>query len=205
MSLFQKTTTHNHTLQVTSLGGTGTTMLYRFLEDYDADVPKDTHDWIPWKHQRTPPADSKVSRGFRALYLFGNPMNAVLSVFRRGYQHWHVERMDGDVDAWDKSWDLEEFLAQGHDHFRMERHFLNWTQADRSYPILLLNFDALWERLPEVFAFLGLPSSAMGEFPERRERHSDWLSQPTQIRRDLKDMYGSLQERIECTSDFRII
>ena len=74
-------------------------MLYRFLEDCTADVPKDTHDWIPWKHQPLPPADSKVSRRFRALYLFGNPMNAVLSVFRRGYQHWHLEQLRGNVDA----------------------------------------------------------------------------------------------------------
>jgi hypothetical protein len=195
----------NHSIQVTSFGGTGTTMLYHFLERCGADVPKDSHDWIPWKHQRVPPSNSEVPRGFRALYLFSNPMNAVLSVFRRDYQHWHVERIGGNVDAWDESWVLDDYLAQEDDIFRLADHFHNWTSANRDYPIMLLRFGALWDHLPEVFAFLGLPSSHMTEFPEKEKRRSDWTDEPPQTQSHLEQMYGALSEEIERAPNIEII
>jgi hypothetical protein len=183
-------------------------MLYRFLESKDVAVPGDCHDWLPWKHLPEPPSDDNVDNGFRAIYLFGDPMNAVLSVFRRDYQSWHVRNMnsrDEDWAGWDDDWDLEDFLSQGYDYFHMERHFTNWTEAERDYPILLLRFDALWQRMPEVFAYLGLPSPTMEHFPERRERLSDWSSQPSHIQRRLTRMYGDLKYKVDDTPDLQII
>ena len=180
-------------------------MLYRFLERCKADVPSDTHDWIPWKHQRVPPSDNDVPHGFRSLYLFDNPMNAVLSVFRREYQHWHIDRINGDVEAWDESWSLEDYLEHGDDLFRLSDHFNQWSTADRSYPILLLRFDALWDRLPEVFAFLGLATSLMGDFPGRKERSSDWTTESDSIQQGLREMYGDLHREIADAPDLKII
>jgi hypothetical protein len=180
-------------------------MLYRFLDRYGIDVPKEGHDWIPWKHQRVPPSDDEVPRGYRALYLFGNPMNAVLSVFRRDYQHWHVKRMDGDIEAWDDSWDLDDFLTQGSDLFRLADHFYEWANADREYPIMLLRFHALWDHLPEMFAFLGLPSSNITDFPEKEERNSDWTEEKPHIRNRLKEMYGELSKEINKSPDIEVI
>ena len=109
------------------------------------------------------------------------------------------------LEGWDDDRSLEEFLAQEEDHFHMEYHFLNWTQAGRPYPILLPNFDALWERLPEVFAFLGFPFSAMAEFPERKPRKSDWKEEPDGIRRQLQDMHGELEYKVEAQLSLRVI
>jgi hypothetical protein len=208
MSFLGKRTTLDHTLQVTSYGGTGTTMLYRFLEQHTAHIPQDHENWKPWKHLPEPPSNDSVDDGFRAVYLFGNPMDAVLSVFRRDYQSWHVRNMNSheeDWAGWDDDWDLEDFLSQGYDYFHMDRHFTNWTQADRDYPILLLRFDALWERMPEVFAFLGIPTSLMTTFPERRERSSDWTSEPDSIQTRLQEMYGELHREVAAAPDLHII
>jgi hypothetical protein len=208
MSFLSNLSTLDHTLQVTSYGGTGTTMLYRFLEQHTAQVPQDHENWKPWKHLPEPPSDDNVDVGFRAVYLFGDPMDAVLSVFRRDYQSWHVRNMnshDEDWAGWDDDWHLEDYLSQGYDYFHMDHHFTNWTEADRDYPILLLRFDALWERMPEVFAYLGLPSRAMEHFPERRERNSDWSSQPSHIQRHLEHLYGDLKSRVDDTPDLHVI
>ena len=133
-------------------------------------------------------------------------MNAVLSVFRRDYQKWHLPNMRNDItEPADDDWTLAEFLERGVDEFRMAKHFHSWTRADRSYPILLLKFDALWERLPEVFAFLGLPSAARDDFPERRERHSDWTDQPEPVQQQLKEMYGDLRQEVDAAPALRII
>ena len=182
-------------------------MLYQFLEEHSADIPQDHDNWKPWKHLPEPPADWEVQDGFRAVYLFSHPMNAILSVFRRDFQKWHARAMnrDDNYSEWNDDWELADFLKQDVDHFRMGEQFHGWTRADRSYPILLLKFDALWDRLPEVFAFLGLPSEAMGEFPERRERHSDWTDEPEEVQRGLEQMYGELRREVKEAPDLKII
>lgn len=195
----------DHTLQVTSFGGTGTTMLYEFLEELDADIPSDHPNWRPWKHLPVPPEGNEVKDGFRAIYVFGNPMDAVLSVFRRDYQRWHIRNMREDVtEPKSPDWDLDEFLQQSEDPFRMDKHFHEWTHADRSYPILCLKFDALWKHLREFFAFAGLPTKYLDEFPKRRERASDWTEEEDHIRRGLREFYGELWSEIQETPDFQI-
>jgi hypothetical protein len=196
----------DHTFQVTSFGGTGTTMLYEFLEEHEVDIPADHSNWKPWKHLPTPPGDDEVKDGFRAVYVFGNPMDAVLSVFRRDYQRWHVRNMREDIsEPASADWGFDEFLEGTEDPFRMEKHFHEWTEANRAYPILCLKFDALWEHLPEFFAFAGLPSQFIDDFPKRRERHSDWTEQSPDIRRRLEGRYGALADEIESFPEVRII
>jgi hypothetical protein len=193
----------DHTVQVTSFGGTGTTMLYDVLEEHDVDVPSDKQ---PWKHRPRPLEERTVPPGFRAIYLFGNPMNAVLSVFRRGYQRWHFRNMTGDFDGWNEELScLDGFLRRDTDPFRMEEHFENWMQADRSYPILLLRFDTMWAHLPELFAFVGLPTRLIDSFPEKRERHSVWQNEEERVQNQLRRMYGDFAERIDRFPDWKVI
>lgn len=204
LPFFHSTPSIKHSLQVTSFGGAGTTMLYSFLESTNADLPDASHDWIPWKHMTEPPADRDVPDGFRAIYLFSNPMNAVLSVFRRGYQHWHAERMVNGGPAWNDEWELEDMLELDYDPFRMDDHFQAWAEADRSYPILLVRFDALWDHLPELLAFAGVRSTYHAAFPEHRPRNSDWTQAEPEIRDWLDTIYGPFAQRLDDTPDFII-
>jgi hypothetical protein len=146
-----------------------------------------------------------VKDGFRAIYVFGNPMNAVLSVFRRDYQRWHIRNMREDVtEPRSPEWGLDEFLQESVDPFRMAKHFRKWTQANRSYPILCVNFDALWDYLPEFFAYTGLPTKDLDSFPERRERESDWSAEPDYVRSRLQNFYGELWADVKERPDFEI-
>jgi len=205
MSLFRNIGSINHTIQVTSFGGVGTTMLYRFLKSQNVNIPADHPNWRPWKHLLVPPADSEVKDGFRVVYVFGNPMDAVLSVFRRGYQKWHIDNMREDINGpADDAWQLDDFLQESKDPFRMAQHFRTWKEANRSYPILYLKFDALWRHLPEFFAFVGLSTESLDDFPEQRERASDWTEETEYVRRRLKKFYGELWSEIQTAPDFQI-
>jgi hypothetical protein len=205
MDLLRNIGVIDHTLQITSFGGVGTTMLYRFLEEHDANTPSG-HDWLPWKHLPAPPVDSEVKEGFRAVYVFGNPMDAILSVFRRDFQHWHVQNMNTEqaYEEWNDQWTLRDFLNQERDYFRMREQFHNWIEADRSYPIMYVKFDTLWEHLPELFAFAGLPTRCIDEFPDQRERTSDWTEEEEFVWRGLREFYGDLWSEIQETPDFQI-
>jgi hypothetical protein len=192
----------NHTVQVTSFGGTGTSMLCRFLEKSGADLPQSIvpdhieNDWAPWKHMRTPPPEQWVPDDFRAIYVVSDPRNAVLSVFRRGYQYAHVQRMDGDVHRFHSGMTLSDYLNLETDPFKLEGHFERWSQCSRDYPILIVKYDHLWDRIGEIVEFVGLPESIKHDFPERRARSSDWQTLPVCDRTKLDALFGNLAGRI---------
>lgn len=186
-----------HTIQVTSFGGVGTSFFYKFLSEQNTDIPNDRFYGI-WKHQRIPPGKlndklCKVKQDFKAVYLFGNPMDAVISLFQRNYQieilqtllYPHVAYEDKTyLEQWNENWGLEQYLDNGKDLFRLEEHFRNWAECPRegrSYPIMLVKYETMWSHLPELFAFLGMPSSLIDQFPEKRDRNLDWTKEPNGI------------------------
>jgi hypothetical protein len=176
------------------------------MEKTNIGMPKITEgDWAPWKHMRYPPCDHTVQRSFRALYVVADPRDAILSVFRRGYQHWHIQRLDGDVSGWDYSWNLEKFLLSGHDHFRLRDHFDNWVKARRSYPIMVLKYHALWEHLSEVFKFFGVPLAWLERFPQREARKVNWRSEAKEVQDALNNLYGDLAENITMMEDINVL
>ena len=195
-----------HTSQISSFGGSATTALSNFLEQKGVGLPKITEwDWAPWKHMRCPPRDHTVQKGFRALYVVADPRDAMLSVFRRGYQHWHIQRLEGDVASWNFSWDLEQFLSCGHDHFRLREHLDNWIKARRGYPIMIIKYEALWEQLPAVFEFFDAPPARVEESPRRTRRKTNWKSEAKEIIEALNRIYGDLAEDIATMADVNIL
>ena len=170
-------------------------MLLHFLRRQNVSVPPEGPP-NPWKHQSPPPQDDKVPTGFRALYVYGDPRNAVLSVFRRGYQNWHIQNMQEDLRGWNDDWTLRDYLAEGKDLFGLAGHFDSWVTADRDYPIMIAEFDALWDEQSAVFSFFGLPTDAMQDFPERKERNSDWRDESSEVQDQITSIYGDLINRM---------
>ena len=208
-----------HTLQVTSFGGVGTTMLLQFLRENGVDVQEKpsiwTHAkvlkkyttwysasifrpwvahpyWDPWKHLAVPPHDCDVEQSFRAVYLFDDPRNAVLSIFRRGYQNWHIRNMNGNLDEWKEKYTIDNFLSNRIDSFCMGEQFEAWVHAKRSYPILFIKFDEVWDHLKTLFSFVGLAQSKVDCFPEKRSRISDWRTEHSSRQEAIEEMYGTL-------------
>lgn len=195
-----------HTVQVTSFGGSGTTSLCEHLARAGLDLPQ-TPGHFPFKHRRVPPHADEVPAGFRVVYLVGDPRNALVSVFGRGFQGGHYLGMrlqppSAAVDA--RLATLEAFLEAGIDDFALEDHVDRWLGAgDRGYPIVVARFEALQRAWPSIRDVVGLAPDAPGLAP--LARRSNWRSLPRRMRRQLDGMYGDLARRIEALPPAQIL
>jgi hypothetical protein len=183
----------DHTVQVTSFGGSGTTTLLEHLVRHRADVPR-TPGSFPFKHQRVPPPPTEVPPGFRVVYPFGDPRDVVGSVFRREFQggHYRGMRLQKPSPAGERHLvDLDAFLANGVDEFGVADHFARWRgRDDRAYPVLFVRFVDLADVWSDVRDLAGLPRSTPP--PELRPRASAWERLPSPQRARIDDMFGSL-------------
>jgi hypothetical protein len=186
-----------HRVQITSFGGSGTTALHDHLLRVGVDVPT-TPGSFPFKHQRVPPASAEVPPGFRVVYPFGDPRNAVVSVFRRGFQGGHYRGMrlrKPPLAAEGHLTDLAHFLEGGIDEFEILDHFDRWhTRGDRTYPVLFLNFAHLAQAWPALCEFVGLPPDT--ECLPVRPRASEWTMLEPGQRDRIDAMYGALARRL---------
>lgn len=187
----------HHTVQVTSFGGSGTTTLYEHLLEAGADVPN-TPGSFPFKHQRVPPGHAEVPTGFRVVYPYGDPRNAIVSVFRRGFQGGHYRGMRlraPSVEVEQHLESLERFLDAGVDEFELQDHFDRWhAPAARGYPVMFLRFEDLPLIWPRVRDFVGLPRNA--QCPPIRTRASVWEALPAGLRARIDEIYGPLARRL---------
>lgn len=182
----------DHTVQVTSFGGAGTTALCDHLLPLGIDLQKGPAQW-PFKHRRTPPSAGEVPDGFRVVYILGDPRDAILSIFRRDYQvgHWAaLNERDPDEETVRRLASLETFLDAGRDEFELADHFARWRAHDRGYPVMFVRYDHLGEVWPDVARFVGLAPEAPA-LPTK-PRHSDWRALPPERQRQLDDLYGDL-------------
>jgi hypothetical protein len=177
---------NQHDLQLCSYGGVATSFLLQFLISQGLNLPEESDSGI-WKHMRQPPLRKQygdyMGSNYRCVYLVGSPVEAVLSVFRRQFHVFHIDRMQVKKDSlpahWNlanehANWHLQDYVAERRDIFGLEAHFDNWTKSssERDYQIFIVKFEKLWEYLPQLFDFLGLDSLAMQNFPKRRERRT---------------------------------
>ncbi len=189
--------TIRHTVQITSFGGSGTTALLEHLRQAGVDVPE-TPGSFPFKHQRTPPGSDRVPPGFRVVYPYGDPRNAVVSVFRREFQGGHyrgmrLRRPPADVEQSLHS--LERFLERGIDEFEVADHFDRWFARDgRAYPVLFVRYEQLPEVWPTVREFVGLPPDQPALTVQPRV--SEWQALPARLRDRIDRMYGDLARRL---------
>lgn len=187
----------DHTVQITSFGGSGTTALCAHLLSLGVDLQKGPAQW-PFKHRRYPPRADEVPEGFRVVYIVSDPRDAIVSIFRRNYQvgHWTTlnEREPSD-ETLRRLVDLDTFLDAGRDEFALADHFSRWRAHDPGYPVMFLRYDDLGDVWSRVASFVGL-APTQPALPTR-ERHSDWRALPPERRQQLEALYGDLARTID--------
>ena len=204
-------------VQTTSFGGCGTLLIRSFLRAEG--VPTlPWHAARDWQYLRRPPLSSRQGDRFsprihKAIYLFGDPREAILTVFNSASQAAHIERMtcqdspwptEWRADASQPTWTLASYLKLGQDLYRMSEHLDNWLYSPaeyRDYPILLLRYETLWECLPQLFDYLEIPKHRMAVFPPKNAFKTRLEKAPSSIRQLLDTVYGSLTQRIETLPD----
>ena len=195
----------DHTVQVTSFGGAGTTALCGHLDACNADIQSGPGHW-PFKHRRTPPTPDEIPDGFRVIYLVGDPRDAVVSLFRRGYQVGHFRAMrerEPDEQELLRLRTIESCLEPGDDLFDLAGHVDGWLRPGKGFRVLAVRQDALSSAWPSVASFAGLDDSAPA-LPAH-ERSSKWRSQPDPIASALDEIYGPLASRLAALPQASII
>ncbi len=195
----------DHTVQVTSFGGAGTTALCGHLDLCKADIQKGPGHW-PFKHRRTIPTPDEIPDGFRTIYLVGDPRDAVVSLFRRNYQVGHFRAMrerDPDEAELERLNTIETFLAPDDDLFDLAGHVDAWLHPGKGFQVMAVRQDALSSEWPTVAEFAGLDATAPA-LPAH-ERASNWRSKPQPIADALDRIYGPLAARLAALPGVSII
>jgi len=186
-----------HTVQITSFGGTGSTALSGHLRAAGVDLPQ-TPGEAPFKHQRRPPAASDVPEGFRVIYPYGDPRDAMLSIFRRGWIVEHYRALREQVpppEVERRLSSLEAFVDGGVDDFALADHVNRWLDHEPGYPVLFFRYESLETAWPTIREFVGLPADV--PCLAVRARKSAWRLLPEPIRAGIDRIYGTLAATLE--------
>ena len=189
-----KQQTKPRTYIVVSYGGCGSKMLAGWLAQFPRKYAKHVyhfHDKRPPDMLRElppPPRPSTRERDFRArrfpgggrfrtetkpvadlddyrvLYIFKDPVEAMVSRFGYG----HCKHLDGDCGNEASFPKLDVYAEQGVDRMGLLAFFEAYTSPQK-YPIVALNYHKLWQNREAVMSALGLPASLASTFPERTE------------------------------------
>lgn len=190
---------------VASFGGVATTALLHYVREYrTANDPRDS-DGL--KHLVIPPVS--LNAGAKYVYVYGDPRNAVLSLFRRDFQHPHsvkLRRYRRGAPApipWECT--LEEYLSAGVDKFHFRDHFYNWYEDYLSaVPTMFIRYDALHANAESVLDFLDIPMTEIDGFPPYKARESDLSRLDAETRRMLDAMYRDFAEELRAMDDVQI-
>ncbi|OKH18213.1 hypothetical protein [[Limnothrix rosea] IAM M-220] len=128
----------NLELLIVSFGGVGTSFFMNFFNQHKLINCRHNGDGL--KHLVEPPL--VLSPNLKAIYIFGDPIEATVSLFRRGYHHAHSRKISPDKEAtlelMSPETSLEDYAGYGKDLFGFERHYQNWSYIDRHYPVLFI-------------------------------------------------------------------
>lgn len=190
---------------ISSYGGVGTTFFISFVSKYKKTL---AYEEAYFKHIPLPPLSK--NNNLKVIYIFGNPQNACISLFRRNYQNGHSTNYSNYFktrkEPIPKEESLIEYLTKGIDKFRFEKHFLNWSKTHYSkYEILFLKYETLHEHIDVVFDYLELPSSLISEFPKKIRRKSNLNSLSKNEKELLDKMYLNFSKDIEKLDPYFLI
>lgn len=185
---------------VCSYGGTGTTMLIEFLSRYFCCNSADDEDGL--KHTDRVPVSRNPN--LRIVYIYCDPVDAVYSLFRRGFFALHSRKLlrgHPEISRLSESSSLEAYAREQVDRFQFEAHFSRWRSAPQYFPVFFMRFERLWDNLPELFEFLGIPATEMGKFPQQRRRLVKTMNPGADVEAGIEKLYGGFQARVAALSD----
>ena len=176
---------------IVSGGGSGTTMLMEFLAQHLR--TNDPGDRDEFKHLPRPAY--RYTKDVKVIFLLGSPCEAVISLWGRGFERWHAFKLGRFMP---EKRPLPLFLSAGQDRLGLERQFDNWTDARlRSYPVLFLRFETIWDNLNVLARFLGLKPEIFDSFPKKLRRASVLADLTPEELCKIEAIYGRLRAKID--------
>jgi len=141
----------------------------------------------------------------RAVFLYDNPYNMTLSLFRRNIAGGHAMAVTGKRPSHANQ--LSTFLELKEDSFHFHDQFKSWSQktVDVDYPILMVNFNSMWENIDHILGFMGIDMSHKKAFLRKNERQDRFATLDQNERDILVDMYGGLNATMNQFSGVQIV
>jgi len=173
-----------------STGGVGTVYIRKLLG-----LKKTNERGLVSPHSPDP---TIVKPGGRPVYVFGDPLNQVLSLHRRHFMrspYMHCKHVGGDINGLRqrKEWTLQQYLSNGIDYFRIAEHLFRWIDfAERNYTIMFVKYSGLSKYMPRVGKWWNVSTAAF----QFRKRRSDWRKIPEKQQLLLKAMFCDSRKRI---------
>jgi hypothetical protein len=158
------------------------------------------------KHLAYPPISTNDQ--LRIIFLYGDPIQATLSLFRRSYHGPQSRKLlHGYMSPpyLSNRTSLKEYADRGVDHFKFESHFDRWLCSTHPHPILFIEFESLWDNLTRLLDFVGLPETYARQFPERRERNTSLGEVSPYVMGGLRSMYGDFRHRLRAFPDATVV
>ena len=200
---------------VVTYGGSGSKFLLKNI--YPNTEPSKLED--AHSHWRVPPITIEPSQ--KLVYIFGDPRNAILSFFARRHSlthlHgfkvqpaevqkqprslWvshHLSNLETDAGTLTENLDLEQFLSDGIEQFRLEEHFDCWMYSRLPYPVYFCRYETLWENWGQLQRALGITRN---DLPIKEMRRSNWTDLPESQNSALNKILGDFALRLEGLPD----
>ena len=180
---------------VVSAGGVGTSFLMKQIGLFKKTNDIDNKDG--YKHMSIPPIPK--NNRVKVIYVFGDPMLACVSLFRRNYactQSVVIQKYNKKKKLIDHDENLSEYLEKGIDKLMFEKHFINWHRTFKVYPTLFIRYDAIHDNISEIKQFLGLPEEFLKTFPPEKVRSSRIEDLENYELERLNELYGKFRNEI---------
>lgn len=149
-------------------------------------------------HDLPPPA---LPARARVVHTYADPVETALSVLRRLEQAgpaWvaaHLRHLRAPP--------ADPALIEERDILGLAAQFEAWS-TPRPYPVLSVQYRAIWDHRAEIADFLGIPPERL-VLPPWRRREADPAALPRDRAARLEATYGELAARIAATPPFRRI
>lgn len=189
---------------VTSFGGAGTTFLLKFLSQYKkTNHPYDTDGY---KHLPLPPIS--FNKNIKFVYLYADPQLAVISLFRRKYQHPQSKKLQRwcaqDISPVPEEMSLHKYASMGIDKFHFRNHFYNWYDRYLAHPTIFLRYETLFDNIEPLIEFLGIPKAYTSAFPTKKSRTSSKGDISSETLKLINRIYGDFSGELAKLNDVEI-
>jgi len=181
---------------VVSPGGVATTSLIHFFAcNHKVNAPNDEDSL---KHMPVPPVSFHPR--FKYIHVFGDPVVATISLFRRKFQELQslkLQRGTGMKSPIPIEMTVEEYACLGKDRLLFENFFENYYSRHLHYPTLFIRYESLWDHLDVISDFLDIPKKEFESFPQKIHRESEKQTMNSEITARLREMYSGFYRKVD--------
>ncbi len=187
---------------VVSFGGVGCTSLMKVLRKFLR--TNDVNDKDGLKHGRTPNLPIYQKHKINSvIYVYNNPINAVLSIYRRNFQKAQYKKLTGK--NMDEDIKLDEYIESEIDIFMLERHFDNWKAGCNRFPILMVNSAKMYQtnNLKKILNFLKLRIPL--QYFQQKPRKSNYKNLDAKKQQKIKNTYNQLMDKMDKLNNVQVV